>query len=489
MRKNILTIALIMGLAVLTSAPALPQAAATLGTIEGSVKDATGGRLPGTSVTLRNDETGFVRTVLTNQNGNFKAPLLPLGPYTLTIELSGFQTLVRDGIILTIASTVTLPELTVEVATVEETVTVTAESPVVEISRSVQAATFEETAIANLPINSRDFQDFATLTPTVIRERNRDTISMGGQKGIDTNVSLDGMDFNNSFFGQASGQPESEQFVIAQEAVKEFQVLANGFSAEFGRSAGGALNVVTKSGTNTLHGSGFFWGRTEALKSTLTTFDGDAITNSDFSQQQFGGSVGGPIIQDKAHYFFAVEQQFFDAPFVVKFDEDVSGVPSNTELFGQSIAGVDSLSALEGDFSRAINLTAFLAKVDFQTHQNNTLSVRYNVSHFKGVNFGASAGGVAGNVQSSSAGQTENTSDISHSLVVSNTTVIGDNKFNELRFQYSLRGPAAARHHQRNAGGSNWGCWSLREDGFSPHHLRSHSDADHRQLHLYFWEP
>ena len=115
MRKNILTIALIMGLAVLTSAPALPQAAATLGTIEGSVKDATGGRLPGTSVTLRNDETGFVRTVLTNQNGNFKAPLLPLGPYTLTIELSGFQTLVRDGIILTIASTVTLPELTVEV--------------------------------------------------------------------------------------------------------------------------------------------------------------------------------------------------------------------------------------------------------------------------------------------------------------------------------------------------------------------------------------
>ncbi len=429
--------ALVLALLAFASTPALPQAAGTLGTIEGTVKDATGGILPGSTVTVRNVDTGFTRSVLTGGRGNFKAPLLPLGKYSVTVELAGFNTLVREGIILTISSTVTLPNLTLEVATVEETVTVTAESPVVETSRAVQAATFEEQAIESLPINSRDFQDFATLTPTVIRERGRDTISMGGQKGIDTNVSLDGMDFNNPFFGQASGQPESKQFVIAQEAVKEFQVLANGYSAEFGRSAGGVLNVVTKSGTNDIRGSGFYFGRNEALKSTLTTIDGNDIPNTGFSQHQFGGSVGGPIQTNRAHYFVAVEQQFFDSPFTVKFDRE-TGDLSNVALFGQPISGVDVLADEEGTFAREVNLTAFLAKLDFQLNDNNTLSFRYNYSRFKGVNFGASAGGVEGTVQNSAEGTTEDTMDTAHSLVISNTTVIGTDKFNELRFQYSF---------------------------------------------------
>jgi hypothetical protein len=250
-------------------------------------------------------------------------------------------------------------------------------------------------------------------------------------------VQLDGADFNNPFFGQASGQPESKQFVIAQEAVQEFQVMANGFSAEFGRSGGGVLNVVTKSGTNSLNGSGFYFGRNEALKGTLTTFDGEEISNSDFSQHQFGGSVGGPISTDKAHYFLAFEQQLFKSPFTVKFDRD-TGPISNVALFGQEIAGVDRIADLEGTFSREINLTAILGKVDVQINDSNSLSVRYNYSRFRGINFGASAGGVEGTVQDSAEGTTEDTTDRAHSLVISNTTVIGTNKFNELRFQYAF---------------------------------------------------
>ena len=425
--KNIL---LVLCVFLLGAGAVFPQAAATLGTIEGTVRDATGGVLPGASVTITNAETGFVRTVITDAGGHFRAPLLPLGPYTVQIELSGFQTLRREGIVLSIGSTATLSDLTVEVATVEETVTVTADSPVVEVSRAVQSATFEEKAISDLPINGRDFQDFATLTPTVIRERGRDTISMGGQKGVDTNISLDGADFNNAFFGQAQGQPETN-FVIAQEAVKEFQVLANGFSAEFGRSAGGALNVVTKSGTNAIQGSGFGYFRTEALKSTLDDIDGDEIPNNDFSQQFFGGSIGGPLVRDKAHYFVAVEQQFFDTPFTVKLDRAVAGI-CNTNIHGQSISGVDCLSDLEGSFDSSTNITAILGKADFQVNDSNTLSVRYNLSYFKGTNFGADT------ISSDSADQTENTSDTTHSIAVSNTTVIGNNKFNELRFQYSF---------------------------------------------------
>ncbi len=450
------------------AAPLFSQSSVTTATLQGRVGDATGGALAGASVTARNLDTGFSRSVTAEADGSFRIPLLPVGPYLLTIELPGFSSFTREGLVLTVGATVALGEITLEVATVQETITVSAESPLVETGRSVVAATFEESAIHNLPINGRDFQDFATLTPTVVKERGRDTISMGGQKGIDTNITLDGADFNNAFFGQATGQPEAKQFVISQEAVKEFVVLSNGYSAEFGRSGGGVINVLTKSGTNEVSGSGFFFGRTEAMTSTLDTVDGTTIPKTDFSQQQFGGSIGGPIVKDRAHFFASVDQQLFTSPFQVDFATDVSQVPPLTELFGQPISGVDDLASLEGTFQREINLTAFLAKVDVQLNASNTLTLRYNFSRFRGINFGASAGGVQGAVQISAEGTTEDTTDTSHSFVVSNTTIIGSNKFNELRFQYSTES------RPRN-GTSNevpfvtiGGCCSWGRQGFLP---------------------
>ncbi len=422
---------LILALLVVVSVPAFSQSSVSLGTIEGTVKDATGGVLPGVSVDIRQIETGFRRASVTNASGNFRAPLLPVGEYVLTLELSGFKTMVREGLILTVGGTVTLGNLVLEVATVEETVTVTTESPIIETSRAVLASTIRTDAIDNLPANSRDFQDFATLTPTVIREADRDTISMAGAKGIDTGVMVDGQDFTNTFFGSAHGQPEVIQFVIPQEAIQEFQVMANGFSAEFGRSAGGVLNVVTKSGTNDFEGSGHYFGRNEALLATLAVNDPQSPTGftnvpkTDFSQHQFGATIGGPIARDKAHFFASVSRSDFTSPFLVRFNRDVSNIPSNTDLFGGPVAGVDDINSLQGDFRRDIKLTAFLVKTDIQLTSNNTLSVRYNFSKFTGDNFGASAGGVEGNVQSSSQGNTETTSDTAHSLVVSNATVIG----------------------------------------------------------------
>ncbi len=205
--KRCLEATLVVALLTFISTPALPQAGVTLGTIEGTVRDSTGGVLPGATVTIRNIETGFTRVVVTAGNGLFRAPLLPVGDYVATIELAGFKTMVQEGIILSISATVTLPNLTMEVATVEETVTVTSESPIVETNRGVQSATIRDQAISSLPTKSRDFQDMAVLTPTVIKEFDRGTISMGGQKGIDTNITLDGADFNNSFFGNAAGSP------------------------------------------------------------------------------------------------------------------------------------------------------------------------------------------------------------------------------------------------------------------------------------------
>ena len=438
MFKNSLWLAATGALA-LFAAPAFSQQMGT-GTIDGRIVDATGAVLPGVSVTVANAETGLARTVVTDENGRFRVPLLPAGRYVLTTELAGFQSLRRDGLVLNVGQQQSLGDLTIEVATVEEVITVTAESPLIEVARAVPAATFDSREIENLPIAGRDYKNFALNTPNVVTagpNSGRTTINMGGMKGIDTNITVDGADFNNTFFGSATGQPEVPYFVVSQEAVQEFQVLANGYSSEFGRSGGGFLNVVTKSGTNDISGSAFFFGRNEGLRSTLQDGNGNDLTNAQFSQQQFGGSVGGPIIKDKAHFFFAVDRQGFDRPVNIRFNRNVAGV-CNTQIYGQTIGGVDCLADEEGDTAELLDNTAILGKVDLQLSSTNTLSVRYNFSDFTGENFFSTAGGVAGTVQNSAENGTNLEANTSHSIVVSDTALFGNNKFNELRFQYSF---------------------------------------------------
>ena len=381
---------------------------------------------------------------------------------------------------MTIGAIQSLGDLTIEVATVEEIITVTAESPLIETSRPVVSATFNDRAIENLPIEGRDFKNFALNTPNVLPpdpSSGRTTISMGGMKGINTNITVDGADFNNIFFGSATGQPEVTYFVVSQEAVQEFQVLANGFSAEFGRSGGGFLNVVTKSGTNEPHGSGFFFSRGDWGRGTLTDGTGQDLENSAFSQQQFGGSFGGPIAKDKAHFFVSVDRQGFDRPVAIRFNRDVTGI-CNSDLFGGPVAGVDCLSDEQIDTAELLTNTAFLAKVDWQLTSTNTLSVRYNLTNFTGENFFSTAGGVAGQVQSNTQNNTELAGNTAHSVVVSNTTVIGNNKFNELRFQYSFeeRPRAAASDDLPGIAISDTGTFGRR--GFLP------ITSDHKRIQL-----
>ena len=433
------TLATVLAVLLLAATLAFSQVIGA-GNMDGRMVDATGAVLPGVTVTAQNLDTGLTRTAITESSGRFTFLSLPVGPYTLTAELSGFQTLQRSGLVMTVGAIQSLGDMTIEVATVEEIITVTAESPLIETSRPVVAATFNERAIDNLPIQGRDFKNFALNTPNVVApdpSSGRTTISMGGMKGIDTNITVDGADFNNTFFGSATGQPEVPYFVVSQEAVQEFQVLANGYSAEFGRSGGGFLNVVTKSGTNDVHGSGFYFGRGDWGRGTLTDGTGNDLDNSAFSQNQFGGSIGGPIVKDKAHFFVSVDRQGFDRPVRIQFNQDVSGV-CNSAIYGGPIAGVDCLSDEEKDTAELLDNTAILAKVDIQLTTNNTLSLRYNWSDFTGENFFSTAGGVAGSIQSTAENGTNLEANTAHSFVASNTTVIGTNKFNELRFQYSF---------------------------------------------------
>src|SRR5687767_13262356 len=288
-------------------ASAAPPAASaqtqiTTGVVQGTVVDESEAVVPGASVEVRNVETNLSKTLTTDGEGRFVFLQLPPGGYTLTVSKQGFATLVQESFPLTVGQAVSL-NLRMKVSQVEERVTVTA-VPTVDVVKTESSTTLNERAVSNLPVLGRKFEDLLTLTPgvAITQGPDGDEISFAGQRGIFNNVSLDGGDYNNGFFGeQAGGQRAAID--IPLDAVQEFQVVATGASAEFGRTAGGVINVITKSGTNEFHGSLFHFQRLEAL--TADTSDGKPLT--DFHREQFGGTIGGPIRKDQTFFFLAFE--------------------------------------------------------------------------------------------------------------------------------------------------------------------------------------
>lgn len=278
------------------------QSQITSGTVQGDVLDEKGGSVAGATVEAKNLDTNFTQTETTNTDGHFAFLSLAPGRYTLTISKSGFGTVIQQNVNLTVGQTITLP-ITLKVSSVSTQVIVT-DVPVVEVTKTESSSTLDETSVATTPVLGRKFEDLLTLTPgvSISQGPDGDEININGQRGIFNNISLDGGDYNNGFFGEQMGGQRAA-IDITLEAVKEFQITASGANAEFGRSAGGIINVVTKSGTNQLHGSAFEYFRTEGL--SAATSDGKPL--QDFRRNQFGGSFGGPLIKDKLFFFAAGE--------------------------------------------------------------------------------------------------------------------------------------------------------------------------------------
>src|SRR5713226_8154899 len=301
MRKQLcafFVLALSLGLA--TSG--LGQSQITAGTVQGDVLDEKGGSVAGATVEAKNLATNFVQTDTTNADGHFAFLSLAPGRYTLTISKSGFATVLQQNVNLTVGQTLAIP-VTMKVSSVSQQIVVT-DVPVIETTKTESSSTLNELTVSATPVLGRKFEDLLTLTPgvAITQGPDGDEITVNGQRGIFNNVSLDGGDYNNGFFGEQEGGQRAA-IDITLDAVKEFQVIASGANAEYGRTAGGVVNVITKSGTNQIHGSAFEYFRTEAL--TAATSDGKPLDN--FLRNQFGGSLGGPIIKDKLFFFAAGE--------------------------------------------------------------------------------------------------------------------------------------------------------------------------------------
>ncbi|HKR21420.1 MAG TPA: TonB-dependent receptor, partial [Pyrinomonadaceae bacterium] len=291
-----------LALALSIAPAASAQSQITNGTIDGTVKDANGALVAGASVDIKNKATNITRNVTTNEEGRFVAPQLQPGMYSVTVTRQGFATAVDEAVEVNVGQTRILV-FDLKVSAVGETVNVTA-TQTVDVAKTEISTTINETAISTTPILGRKFEDLLTLTPgvSITQGPDGDEINFSGQRGIFNNVSLDGGDYNNGFFGEQLGGQRAA-IDITLEAVKEFQVVATGASAEFGRTASGIINVITKSGTNEVHGSAFYFQRLEAL--TANTSDGKPL--DDFHREQYGFTIGGPIKKDRAFFFFAFE--------------------------------------------------------------------------------------------------------------------------------------------------------------------------------------
>ena len=278
------------------------RASAQNAQITGTVKDDSGAVVPGVAMTARNQETGLVRTVVTDATGSYRLPALPPGIYEVTVELQGFNAETRSDIQLVIDQTVILT-FTLKPATLEESITVTAEAAVIDTTRSDVSTAVTQQQMQDLPVASRRWVDLAMLTPGTSQDGirgqfYRGNVNIGAGVGYFSNAFIvDGV--NNTW--AEMGEPRQN---FAMDSIREFKVTTSNFKAEHGLATGGLLVVVSKSGTNELHGSGLLFFRDKSL-TAKTYFEAE---RPDFRRYQYGGSIGGPIIKNKTHFFFAYER-------------------------------------------------------------------------------------------------------------------------------------------------------------------------------------
>ena len=290
----------------LSASTVFGQAQANAADLRGVVRDATGAVVSGATVTARNPATSTTKDAISNEQGAYQIVSLPPGVYEVTVEAPNFKKAVLPAVTLTVGQSADL-DVALEVGQVSEIVTITgATTELVETSKTAISTTVDQQRIENLPINERNYLSFALTTSTVGRDNGRPIgpapttgLNFGGQRGRSNLVQVDGAD-------NTDNSVNASRSTVSQEAVQEFQVVTNSFAPEFGRSSGGVVNVVTKSGTNDFHGNvfGFLSDKSFQARNPFAP-----IAKPDFRRTQYGFTLGGPFKTDRTFFFFAFEQR------------------------------------------------------------------------------------------------------------------------------------------------------------------------------------
>jgi len=432
-------------------AEAFPQGGT--GTITGTVTDPKGLAVPNAKVVILNTDTGIERPALaTTDSGVYTATFLQPGHYQVTAGKDGFSTFVRKDLILQVGQILTVDvPLTVGVTSSE--ITVTGEAPLIEPDRTELSQTVSETLAAGLPLNGRRWENFVLLTPGVTTDGGFGLVSYHGISGLFNNSSVDGVSNQQAFFSEDRGRT-SVGYTYSLDAVKEFSVDSSSYSAEFGSAAGGQVNSVTKSGTNDIHGDLFYYLRYPSLNALDPYSKGTAIiagqtpVQPEHQRQQFGGSVGGPVVKDKLFYFLNYDGQRRSFPIIYTGPSVANGSAALSALSTSGCGGTavvsgltsqectDALGFITGNIgarTRAGNQDIFLGKLDYQVTPNNRLSASFNWMNWKAPNDYTTTPTAA--VLS----QTTNGSYGTHDrfLVANWNSVISPAMVNDFRFQWS----------------------------------------------------
>jgi outer membrane receptor protein involved in Fe transport len=387
-------------------------------TINGTVTDPSGALIAGAKITATQPATGAQRSTQTSTAGLYSFSALAAGTYDVTVEAGGFKQAKFASVTVAVGAVVTL-DAHLQVGATQETIDVSADAPVVETTRTQTSTVVNQKAISDLPINGRNFLDFAVLTPGVVRDPTRGgDLSFGGQRGTANSLTVDGSDANNVFFGQSTGRSGTGRspYSFSQDAVQEFQVSANGYAAEVGRAGGGVINVITKSGTNDWHGAAFEFFRDKALNANSWENNRARLPKRNYHFNQFGGNLGGPIVKNKAFFFFAYDGQRNNEPITV-----IPGAAAPSDVLSQQ--AFQSLQPYFAAYPRSLNNNVYLGKADLFLTAAQRLSIRYNANRFTGVNYENSGSTSAAGHTGNSSVTTDNVSG-THTFVLSGAAVL-----------------------------------------------------------------
>ncbi len=400
----------------LVSSPTTAYAQATTGELTGRVTDGVGAVVPGVTVTLRSGDTGLVRTAVTNESGEYLFVSVPPGRYSVVGELPGFKKVERPDVSVGIGTRQTLA-LTLEVGAVTETLVITGGATLIETTRSELGGVITPTEITNLPLLNRTFANLSVIMPEARPAGNFDptktrtgNVAMNGGDGRQLDVNVDGGDNKDNVVGSLIQN-------FAYESIQEFQVLQHRWSAESGRAVGGVVNVITKSGTNSLKGSLFGTYRDQDL-AARDFFQKRGAAKQTFARWEYGGSAGGPIRPDRLFFFGALE----------RFDEPKGETPVRRDALTQLafVPGANPVTAIPTPYED----TLFTGKVDHRLTTNQSMFYRFSLQRNSSDN-----DQVSNPALTDLTGGSTNVNDI-YDFVANHTFSVGGDRLNQFTFHF-----------------------------------------------------
>jgi Carboxypeptidase regulatory-like domain/TonB dependent receptor len=357
------------------------QAGAGTGRIEGTVTDASGSIVPGALVTAREETTSIAASLTTEDNGHFIFLYLAPGSYDISIKKDGFASSEIKHVEVRVGTTSSVqPQL--KIGNVSITVSVNADAPLVDATQSALSSVVEKRSIESLPLNGRNFTDFVLLTPGATTDGDFGMVSFNGMAGNFNNYMVDGANNNNAFFEQQIGRT-SIPFQFSEDVVQEFQVSSTGYEAEFGQAGGGVVNTVTKSGGNDFHGDGYYYILDSALNANDFINNENGIAKPSNRRQQFGGTLGGPIVHDRLFFLGNYEGQVRNEPITVNDAPALAGLTDPAAFFAANPDLAAQVKAAAGSFPRTFNQNTGFVKASGLLSPRNNFTATYNYQRFR----------------------------------------------------------------------------------------------------------